>query len=385
MSSRKKKIWLTIAGVMVALNLWLWSTGKLYYYKALVYNYVNIDDLDLFHTRVIEAGNAQPWSFASSYNQAKLSDTLISTLDQYQSVAYLVVHNDSIVYEAYWDGYSDSSLSNSFSMAKSIISILVGIAHDEGKIKDLDDPVCNYLTEFCNKTNKAITIRHLLMMSSGLNYDEGYSSLTSPVTQSYYGTDLREQMLSLKGVVPPGRDLNYMSCNTQILAFIVEKVAGMKISDYASQKLWRPIGAEHDAQWSLDHKDGNEKAYCCFYSNARDFARIGKLYLQKGKWNGNQIVSEDYVIQSITPAPLNDNGKPNTIYGYQWWLTSYEGRPIFYARGILGQYIFVVPDENLIFVRLGHKRGEKNESGELLDIPVYIAETIKIFGSKNTN
>jgi CubicO group peptidase (beta-lactamase class C family) len=385
MSSRKKKIWLTIAGVIVALNLWLWSAGKLYYYKALVYNYVNIDDLDLFHTRVIEAGNAQPWSIASSYNQAKLSDTLISTLDQYQSVAYLVVHNDSIVYEAYWDGYSDSSLSNSFSMAKSIVSILVGIAHDEGKIKDLDDPVCNYLTEFCNKTNKAITIRHLLMMSSGLDYDEGYSSLTSPVTQSYYGTDLREQMLSLKGVVPPGRDLNYMSCNTQILAFIVEKVAGMKISDYASQKLWRPIGAEHDAQWSLDHKEGNEKAYCCFYSNARDFARIGKLYLQKGKWNGNQIVSEDYVIQSITPAPLNDNGEPNTIYGYQWWLTSYEGRPIFYARGILGQYIFVVPDENLIFVRLGHKRGEKNESGELLDIPVYIAETIKIFGSKNTN
>ena len=144
------------------------------------------------------------------------------------------------------------------------------------------------------------------MMSSGLNYDEGYSSLTSPVTRSYYDTDLRKQMMELRVVTKPGVSFNYMSANTQLLGFILEKATGKSISEYASEKLWQPIGAEHDAKWSLDHKDGTEKAYCCFYSNARDFARIGKLFLNKGMWNGKQVISEAYVNAAISPAPISD-------------------------------------------------------------------------------
>lgn len=383
MIAGKMKWWKALIAAIVVLNLILWATGKLYFYKALVYNYVNIDDIDLFPTRTVKAGNGSPWNIGSDYNKKELTTELRKTLEGYETVAFLVIKDDSIRYEEYWDTYGKESLSNSFSMAKSIVSILVGIAIDEGKIKSVDQPVCDYMPEFCIAENKQLTIRDLLMMSSGLNYDESYTSLFGPTTRSYYDTDLRKQMLELKVITPPGKEFNYMSSNTQLLAFIVEKATGMKLSDYASEKLWKPIGAEHDAQWSLDHKDGDEKAYCCFYSNARDFARIGKLYLQNGKWGDKQVVSEEYVKASTTAAPILDNGKPNKIYGYQWWLMNYEGHEIFYARGILGQYVMVIPDLNIIFVRLGHKRGEKDAGGQLLDLPVYVGEVIKMYGKSN--
>lgn len=380
MASMKRSWWKVLVGVLLVTTVVLWFSGKLYYIKALVYNYVNIDDLNLFHVRTVTAGKPQPWNVATDYNKKKLSPELRKALEQYRTVAFLVVKNDSIRYEEYWDNYDASSLSNSFSMAKSIISILIGIAHDEGKIKSLDQTACEYLPDFCSPENKDVTIRQLLMMSSGLNYDEGYSSLTSPVTRSYYDDDLRKQMMELKVVTQPGVSFNYMSANTQLLGFIIEKATGKSISDYASEKLWQPIGAEHDAKWSLDHKDGSEKAYCCFYSNARDFARIGKLFLNKGKWNDKQLISEAYVNAAISPAPISDGNSPNKVYGYQWWLTDYNGIEIFYARGILGQYIFVVPSLQLIFVRLGHERGEKDANGELLDVPVYLREVLKMYG-----
>jgi len=380
MASMKRSWWKVLVGVLLVTTAVLWFSGKLYYIKALVYNYVNIDDLNLFHVRTVEAGKPQPWNIASDYNKKELTPELRKALEQYRTVAFLVVQNDSIRYEEYWDNYDASSLSNSFSMAKSIISILIGIAHDEGKIKSLDQTACEYLPDFCSPENKVVTIRQLLMMSSGLNYDEGYSSLTSPVTRSYYDTDLRKQMMELRVVTKPGVSFNYMSANTQLLGFILEKATGKSISEYASEKLWQPIGAEHDAKWSLDHKDGTEKAYCCFYSNARDFARIGKLFLNKGMWNGKQVISEAYVNAAISPAPISDGDSPNTIYGYQWWLTDYMGTPVFYARGILGQYIFVLPSKQLTFVRLGHERGEKDANGELLDVPVYLSEVMKLYG-----
>lgn len=380
MAQSKRKWWQIILAVVIVLNFILWATDRLYLYKTLIYNYVNIDDLDIFPTRQVTAANGVPWPVGADFNKKPITPELRTTLEKYKSVAFLVIKNDSIRYEEYWDNYGPTSLSNSFSMAKSFISILIGIAHDEGKIKSLDQKVCDYLPEFCTKENEKLTIRHLLMMSSGLNWDEGYSSLFGEVTRAYYGTDLRKQMLALKVVNEPGKEWNYMSANTQLLAFILQKATGSTVSEYASQKLWIPIQAENNAQWSLDHKDGNEKAYCCFYSNARDFARIGKLFLQKGKWNGKQIISEDYVNTAITPAPILDNGKPNTIYGYQWWLTEYQGKKIFYARGILGQYIFVIPELNIIFVRLGHQRGEKDSSGELLDVPVYVDQVVKMYG-----
>jgi CubicO group peptidase (beta-lactamase class C family) len=381
----KIKWWHVVILLVIAINVFLWQTKKFYLYKALVYNFVNIDDINLFPTRTVKAGTGMPWNIAADYNKKELSPELRNTLEGYESVAFLVIQNDSIKYEEYWDNYGKDSLSNSFSMAKSIVSILIGIAIDEKKIKSIDQTIYDYIPQYANDDNRVLTIRDLLTMSSGLNYDEGYTSLFGPTTRSYYDTDLRKQMYELRVVAPPGREFNYMSCNTQLLAFIIEKATGLTLSEYASEKLWKPIGAENDAQWSLDHEGGDEKAYCCFYSNARDFARIGKLFLQNGMWNGKQIVSADYVKKCITPAPLKEHGIAFNNYGFQWWLMEYERHKIFYARGILGQYIIVIPDINLIFVRLGHKRGEKDADGQLLDVPVYLKEVLKMYGENYTS
>jgi CubicO group peptidase (beta-lactamase class C family) len=326
--------------------------------------------------------NGIPWNTGHDYNKKKIPEVLLKALKEYESVAFLVIKDDSIRYERYWDNYGKQSFSNSFSMAKSIIGILIGIAIDEGKIKNLDEPVCSFLPEFCTNSNRILTIRHLITMSSGLNWDEGYTSLTSPVTRSYYDTDLKAQMLDLKVITPPGKNFEYMSCNTQLLGFIIEKATGQTVSEYASDKLWKPIQAERKALWSLDGRNGSEKAFCCFYSNARDFARIGKLFLQEGKWNNRQIVSENWVRESITPAPLMDGGFPNKIYGLHWWLTESKGSKVFYARGILGQYIFAIPGENIIIVRLGHKRGEKDVDGELPDMRLYLDQVLETWGNK---
>jgi CubicO group peptidase (beta-lactamase class C family) len=178
----------------------------------------------------------------------------------------------------------------------------------------------------------------------------------------------------------PGKRFEYRSSDTQILSFVLQSATGVSISDYASEKLWKPLGAEHDAQWSLDHENGDEKAYCCIYSNARDFARIGKLVLHKGVWNGKRIVSQGFMDEMLTPAPLLNEGENNLTYGYQWWIREQKGHKVYYARGILGQYIFVIPDQNMVIVRLGHERAEKDSTGTPMDLPVYLDGAIEMYG-----
>jgi CubicO group peptidase (beta-lactamase class C family) len=173
-----------------------------------------------------------------------------------------------------------------------------------------------------------------------------------------------------------------MSGNSLILGMIVEQATGMTLSDYASEKLWKPMGAEQPAQWSLDHKDGTEKAYCCFYSTARDFARFGKLYLDSGMWNGMQLVPKDYVRESLTPAPVSFEGSEPNCYGYQWWLTTEKGHAVFYCRGLIGQYIVVIPDEKIIFVRLGKHRPGPEADHRLPDLVAYIDGVLETFGSR---
>lgn len=368
----------SIGVLVVLINLYIVFSGKTYIYKALAYNFVDIDDNDIFTQRKVPAGVGIEWPFHSQYQKITMPGYLKDSLDNYKSVAFVVIKNDSILFEKYWETYNDSSLSNSFSMAKTIVGILTGIAVEEGKIKSLDEPVADFIPEFIKGDLAKITVRHLLMMSSGLDWDESYTSLFSPTTEAYYGTDLYKLVTSQKVAQAPGREFVYQSSNTELLALILEKATGKSLSKYASEKLWKPLHAMHTAEWSLDKKDGREKAYCCFYSNARDFARFGSLFLHDGKMFGQQIVSAEYVKLSITPSPILNEGKPNNSYGYQWWVTRQDGHDIFYMRGILGQYVVVIPDRQVIFVRLGHKRPEKDANGELVDLPIYIKGVLEM-------
>jgi len=372
---KKKIIQFSIAFLLI-LNLAIWATGTTYIYKALLHLQANIDDLDIFEYRAVpNTGQRSSWLVSIDKNKKPLSDSLRKTLQTGETVAFLVIKNDSLCYEEYWDGYSDSSYSNSFSMAKSIISILVGVAIDEGKISSVKDPVGKYISEYANGELAKITIEDLLRMASGLNFHESYATPINQTTDAYYGNNLRKLMYSLKAEKPAGVEFKYKSGDTQLLGLVLSAATGKSNSAYASEKLWSKIGAEHDAKWSIDHADGDEKAFCCFYSNARDFARIGKLYLQKGRWKTQQLVDSNWVNQSISSNGLNDeNGNKTDYYGYQWWVLKNANYPAFYCRGILGQYIVVVPSKNTIIVRLGKKRGAKIVDNQPLEVIQYVNE-----------
>ncbi len=362
--------------ILVIANVAVWVSDTTYIYKALIYQQPNIDDLEIFpYTTIENNGEKQTWNISKTKNSVKLSDSLRNVLEKYESVAFLVIKNDSIQYEEYWDGYSEQSFSNSFSVAKSIIGILVGIAIDEGKITSENDPVGKYVPQFNEGDLKKIKIIDVLKMASGLNFKESYSTPFNQTTDAYYGKDLRKLIYSLKLETEPGTEFYYRSGDTQLLEFVLKAATGKSVSEYASEKLWSKIGAEKPAHWSLDKEGGDEKAYCCFYSNARDFARIGKLYLQNGRWDSTQVVSEAWVKKSITPHRLPENGIPTDQYGLQWWVYG----DIFYCRGILGQYIIVDPKNNMIIVRLGHKRDKDKNNNHPLDFLTYVSECKKLF------
>ena len=332
-------------------------SGKTWLFKEVAYNFADIDDYKIFSNNTVAAAQPQPWPVAASFNKPALPETLSQLLERLQSIGVAVIKNDSLLFEKYWDGYSDTSKSGSFSMAKSITSILIGVAIKEGKIKSIDEPVGNYLPEFAGGEKAKLRIVDLLTMSSGSNWDESYSNPFSVTAALYYSDDVYKVATGVKMIRQPGTYHSYKSGDTQLLGLILEKATGRSLSVYASEKLWQPMGAEHPALWSTDKAGGNEKAYCCFNSNARDFARVGKLMLDSGRWKGNEIIPPAYYQQSISACNIPDNsGRPCNYYGFQWWLVPYEPG-VFYARGILGQYIIVMPAQHMVIVRLGKHRG----------------------------
>ena len=339
--------------VLIIFSAFAFISGKTYLFKAVWYNFANIDDYHKFTNSTVTVAAPQPWKQSAAYNKISYPDSLDRLLEGLSSVGLLMIKNDSIVFERYWDGYTDSSLSGSFSMAKSITSLLIGVALKEGKIKSLDEAVGNYLPEFKEGEKRKLRIIDLLTMSSGSDWNESYMNPLSVTTELYYGSDVYKTATGVKIIHQPGTVHHYKSGDTQLLGLLLEKATGQSLSRYASEKLWQPMGAEHPALWSTDHEGGHEKAYCCFNSNTRDFARIGRLMLDSGKWNGTAIIDSSYFINSIKACGIkDDNGIACDYYGYQWWIDPVHPE-IFYARGILGQYVIVIPSKKMIIVRLG--------------------------------
>lgn len=380
MNRKSLRIILIIAAVSVVA---LWFTPD-YIGKAIMNGHARINNYRIFENRLVQNAAPIPWQHDSLYNIQKLDKVYQSIFDTYGTTAFVVIRNKKIVHEEYWDGASDTTRSNSFSMAKSMVSLLIGSLLDEGKIKSLDQPITDFLPEFKNTNGFTLRIKDLLTMSSGIDWDEGYSSLFSPTTKAYYGSQLEKQMLELRIINQPGKVFNYQSCDTQLLSLIIEKITGKTLSEFASEKLWKPLGAEHPALWSLDHEGGIEKAYCCFNSTATDFARIGQMVLDSGQFNNRQIISKAYIKQATTPAKWikGEDGNPLNYYGYQFWLLTHKGQKVVYARGILGQYIFIIPSLNAVAVRLGTARSEKRVNDLPEDIFTYLDATFALVGEK---
>lgn len=372
------KIFLITLGLLIVVYLLMPGYVKL----AVRYWGPSIDDYKIFNNRVIESGEYQPWELAETYNEYEYRDEdLRKRLLELDPVAALVIQDQKILFEEYWDGYTDTSFSNSFSAAKAIVSLLIGIAWDEGKIKSLDQPVGEFLPAFNEGLERQLTIRHLLTMSSGLDWQESYTTPFSPTAQAYYGSDINRLMNEMQIISEPGKEFEYLSGNTQLLAMVLQASTGQRISDYASEKIWTRIGARMDALWDLDSDDGMEKAYCCFNTNVRDFARFGQLILNKGMWNGERIISEAYLLEATTPKGYlidSETGKPVDFYGFQWWIVNYKGQQIPYMRGILGQYIFVIPEKNAVVVRLGNKRSSDYIGDHPRDVYEYLDAAFNI-------
>lgn len=357
----KKAGW--AAGIIACLagGFLLWPSNY-YLRRALTHFLPKIDQYPIFENRVVQAGDPVPWKTAPAYNQGSIPEKYLPIFEELGTVAYVVIQDSALLFEQYWEEYSPQSHSNSFSMAKSILSLAVGCAIDDGFIQGVDQPVSDFFPEFKGYNGKPLTLRHLLTMSAGVDFQEAYTSPFSPTTQLYYGNDLHTIAFGMKEVEEPGVHFIYQSGVTQLIAFIVEKATGETISSYVSRKLWTPMQAEENALWSLDREEGMEKAYCCFNSNARDFARFGQLVLNKGSWNGRQLLPAEYLEEAVTPDSsliFQEYGEPNHWYGFQFWQLTYKGMTIPYMRGILGQYVFILPDKNAVVVRLGHKRSEQ--------------------------
>ncbi|HET6991165.1 MAG TPA: serine hydrolase, partial [Bacteroidia bacterium] len=291
--------------ILILANCFILFTGRTYLYKGIWNTYLkgrkgpSPTEYQIFDNREVKNGTAQPWANAKDYNKKEIPGLLLDSMMQIETGAFLIIQNDSVKCEKYWGEFSDHSYTNSFSMAKTVIGILVGCAIQDGSIKSIDQKVSDFIPEFKNDERSKITIRNLLCMSSGINFDEDYVNPLAYPAASYYGSDLRKLTFSYDKLnATPGEKFKYLSGNTQLLGFVLKKATGKTVADYASEKLWIPIGCEHPAFWCLDHKDGDEKAFCCINSNARDFARIGKLYLDSGRWNGKQIVPLDYAFES---------------------------------------------------------------------------------------
>lgn len=361
-----------LALCLLIAGIWLFQPANCYICQALIYQRPKIDQYRIFENRIVHAGEPHPWPFSTYYNRYRIPEQYLNDFDKLGTIAYLIIQNGELLFEQYWNNYSPQSYSNSFSMAKSIVSLAVGCAIDDGFMSDLDQPVSDYFPQFKGFNGKTLTVRHLLTMSAGLDFQEAYSSIFSSTTEIYYGNDLNKFILGMKSIAEPGVNFIYQSGVTQLLASIVEKATGENISSYVSRKIWTPIQAEEDALWSLDRRDGMEKAFCCFNTNARDFARLGQLILNEGIWNGRQIVSAKYIREATTPdeslidkeCHRQECQDMNRQYGFQFWILEKDGMKIPYLRGLLGQYIFVIPDKNAVVVRLGHAKMKAYTDGQ---------------------
>ena len=338
----------------------------------------DITDYKYFQNIEISKSNSpKPWPIHKNYNIKPETQNLKKIHTELGTVAYLIIKNDSIWHEKYYKGYDQNSYSNSFSMAKSIVSATMGKAIGDGYFESLDDKVGVYVEGYSEGYAADLTIGDLSSMSSGLDWDESYSDIFGVTAKSYITSQLNDFIKSRSIIEEPGKSFKYYSASTQLLAMTIEKATQKKISTLVQEWFVEPLGFENNALWQIDGNTNKSiKAYCCFNSNARDFARFGKLYKDFGKWNGIQILDSSFVAKSINPR-----FEKSPEYGYGFWLGKINENNFFAMRGILGQYVIVVPNKNIIVVRLGEKNLEKNNDRPK-DFDIYLKEALVMLESE---
>jgi hypothetical protein len=339
----------------------------LYNEDKIVANFLNMHKI--FPARQIPASTA-PYQFtkAKTADQALPNDFYFADknipvtefLNDSSTTGLVVIKNDQIVTEKYFLGHDEQKLHTSFSMAKSFISALFGIAISEGYIKNIDQSVTDYVPELRGSGYEGVRLKDILQMSSGVHFNEDYGDFFSDINRfsrsMALGTSLDNFTASLTREREPGTYHHYVSIDTQVLGMVLTRAINRSLSDYLQEKIWQPLGMEQQAFWITDDT-GMEAALCCMSVSLKDYAKFARLYLHRGRWNGLQIIPESWVMDSITPdAPHlmpganNPNSSSTFGYGYQWWIPV-EAEDEFMAMGIYGQYIYIDPDQELIIVK----------------------------------
>ncbi len=386
-----KYIFIGVLVIFLILNGIIIFSGRWYLYKAIGTTYLqgkngpSATEYHIFENRKVEVTDPKPWPTSALYNTGKLSSQLENLFREVEAHALVIIKNDTLVHEQYWDQFSDTSHTNSFSMAKSYTGALLGFAIQDGFIKSINEPVSTYIPEFKNDWRSKITLQHLVTMTSGIAFDESYANPFSYPAEGYYGTDLLKASTSYTDMAnEPGKVYKYLSGNTALLGYCISKAINKPLATYLSEKIWAPLNCEQSAYWSLDTKDGLEKAFCCINGNAKDFARMGKLYMHQGNWNGKQLLDSNYVRASVSPFNcIEDDGEPNHTYGYAWWLTKYKGLNVFYMQGMLGQYVLCIPEKKIIICRLSRKRrANKGTNHYPIDVAYCIEAALTMYGDK---
>lgn len=355
-----------------------------YVYRLARYNVADVYDYTHFRNRVIGASDSAfnfPVGLDESYVESLFREKVVSygfsSLEDWAEKSYttalIVIRRDTILYENYYNGFSRDSYFHSQSMAKSFISTLIGFAIEDGYIQGVDDPMTQYIPELLQRDGRfgKITLKHLLMMQSGIKYTEAYLPIVGihapwhDEAVGYYHGNVRKLLLKKTKIASePGQQFQYNNYNTSFLGLILERATGKTVSAYLEEKLWSRI-MEYNALFSIDSKrSGFEYMPSRLMARAIDYARFGRLFLQEGNWNGSQLLPKDWVREAtledttvsreIYPDWMG-SGCNRTYYTYQWWgHVNCDSSVQFFASGNLGQEIYIMPEEETIIVHCGN-------------------------------
>ena len=303
-----------------------------------------------------------PMAYAFKGEQRKLTDFLAKT----STTSFLVLRKGKLASEQYFNGAQADSRFTSWSMAKSFVVTLIGMAILDGKISSIDDRVDKYIPELIGQAYGESSIKSVMQMASGVRFTEVYTDKFSDINKLFYkvfifGQRVNESVATYPREVPPGSRFSYASADSQVLSWLVTKVYGKTLAAILQERIWQALGMEFSAYWSVDRIDGNELGYCCLNATARDFAKLGQLYLQDGQWQGKRLLPAGWVKQVTRPGfalqepgapnPTQPNGR-NGIRGYamQFWVPqNYDGE--YFANGVWGQSIWVSEKDETVIVR----------------------------------
>ena len=332
-----------------------------------------IDDLSYRdHVRSIPASsNPQPWPDGPRFGKAQPSPEDLQWLESWKTASFLVIQHDSLVHESYFRGHDATTLTNSFSMVKSVTAMAVGLAVGQGLV-DEQETMATYLPRFAEGENASLTVQEVLQMRSNIPFGESYKDPFGFQAKAYYREGNRALLQPYRVDATPGTKFEYQGGNTMLLAELLDAVRDGNLSQDVAGQLWEQMGAEHDALWGLDGDPADgavERSFAQFYATTRDFARFGQLLLDTGAWKGQQLIDRGFVERMITPIDRLTDEVDTFWYGYQIWLGSTDDGLLFSVmEGLRGQMVITIPALDAVVVRTGYDKGKTKKRGLPTDV-----------------